>query len=87
MGLAAGPFYGILLFAVICLIMYLNNRRRSSLAVEAATVSHTPDIHLPDYRSDPSGRVKEDALVRMKELQELRAANMISDAEYEQKRA
>ena len=106
MGLYAGPFYGVLLFAVICAGLYYYQRRNpSSAAPDAATTTtlepRSEPSNLPaqpyvssaanDRRARKAAAqragVREDAMDRMKQLKELRAANMISETEYEEKRA
>ncbi len=80
MSLYAGTFYGWLLFGVIVIGMVLAAKRKSSEPQAAFTgvdSAFTPS----DFQSS------EDTMARMRELKNLRAANLISDSEYEKKRA
>jgi hypothetical protein len=75
MVLYAGTIYGVALFVVVLLGMLLtaNKNQRPSQG----------DVTVSTGRFKPS----EDTLSRMKELKDLRAANLISESEYEEKRA
>ncbi len=73
--LYAGTFYGFLLFGMIVIGMVLNAKRHPKQS--------QVDFADTYYKHEES----ESTLSRMKELKDLRAANLISDAEYEQKRA
>ncbi len=72
--LYAGTFYGWLLFGVVLIGMVLNAKRKPQSSQK--DFSYTPD----------SFKSSEDTMSRMKELKNLRAANLISETEYEQKR-
>ncbi len=74
MALYAGTFYGILLFVVVVIGMSLS----------ASRTPRQPQYDLADTSSLLQS--SEDILARMKELKNLRAANLISEAEYEEKR-
>lgn len=74
MSLYAGTFYGLLLFGVVVAGMLLTANRKP----------RRPQLNFADayYKYEAT----ENTLSRMKELKDLRAANLISDAEYTQKR-
>ncbi len=72
--LYAGTFYGWLLYGIVVIGMVLNARRKPQSPQQ--DFSYTPD----------SFKSSEDTMSRMKELKNLRAANLISEMEYEQKR-
>src|SRR5919198_31892 len=82
MSLYAGTIYGWLLFGVVLIGMLILAKRQqkndSGLYRDPIKVSFG-DAH---YRP----QVSETVLARMKELKELRAANLISETEYEEKR-
>lgn len=75
MSLYAGTIYGWLLFGVVAIGMVLNTKRKPG----------QPQVNFADtyYKYEAT----ENTLSRMKELKDLRAANLINDTEYEQKRA
>ncbi len=74
MSLYAGTFYGLLLFGVIIVGMILAANRKP----------RQPQV---DFTITPSElESSQDTLSRMKELKDLRAANLISEMEYEEKR-
>jgi hypothetical protein len=75
MSLYAGTFYGVLLFVVVVIGMALLGNRKQGMP------QGTFAVNADKLRSS------EDTLSRMKELKDLRAANLISEVEYEQKRA
>ncbi|MGC1375642.1 MAG: SHOCT domain-containing protein [Anaerolineales bacterium] len=103
MTLYAGAIYGLLLFAVIWIAQYFFSRRRASsaLAGKKAMLEQPAKFEQQEetYRSFPAedrqaskraaekAMTADNAVVRMKNLKELRDAGMISAAEYEQKRA
>lgn len=78
--LIAGPIYGLLIEAVVLIVQWYRGRNappsqnRASNSYRAATPQHNRPT-----QSDDSVR-------RMRELKELHAQGMISDAEYQQKR-
>jgi hypothetical protein len=77
MSLYAGLIYGFLLFIVVVIVMeVLANRSPVNVQPKASYVPQKNNVGI-------SGK----ALERMKELQKLRDANMISDDEYQRKRA
>jgi putative oligomerization/nucleic acid binding protein len=93
----SGAFIGLIIFAVVVLIWYWNSSRNMSVGFAGDGASGAPaapvrDRAEPSYRapsasgedSEPTGQ---DAVARMKTLKEMRAANLISESEYEQKRA
>ncbi len=75
MSLYAGTAYGWLLFGVIVIGMLLAGERKQ----------RQPQVNFADtyYKSE----VTENTLSRMKELKDLRAASLISESEYEEKRS
>ena len=97
MSISAGLIYGFLLFIVVFIGMWFSARRSagygaSGLAAlqkqehesirDAQYSSHKNFGEIPDRT-----KTAESASARMKELKDLRAANMISESEYEEKRA
>jgi hypothetical protein len=117
MALYAGLIYGLLLFIVVCLFMFISSNRSPGEAGEtrlekanaALEEAKQYRVRAEEFReqaelfraraeqsSDPmdifrqSGTDKpapQNALERMKELKRLRDANMISETEYQEKRA
>ncbi len=75
MSLYAGTIYGLLLFGVVLVGMVLAANRRQGQPLDDFVI--TPD----------KLKSSEDTLSRMKELKDLRAANLISETEYEDKRS
>jgi hypothetical protein len=81
MSLYAGLIYGLLLFVVVAGGMfYLANKSPS-----AADPQVSP--HKPSQESRSGFRLTSDAAVRLKQLKDLHDANLISESEYQQKRA
>jgi len=102
MSLIAGTIYGLLLFAVVYVGMaFLGTRRGSAGAGTNDQVQQLVERaeqirkQTEDFRESASGlreskkkiQASGSALAKMKELKELRDANMISEAEYEKKRS
>ncbi len=103
MTLYSGVFYGLLLFVVILAIWYFANRRKASSGfpadraiLEQASRSRSQAQQFYSSLSNfdegtpqtaERGGDSEAVLTRMQTLKELREANLISEAEYEQKRA
>jgi hypothetical protein len=93
MSLYSGAFYGLLIFMVVLIIWYFYSRWNPSAAPAGDGSALEPAVQYYDSASEPDrGRVQrargvEDSLARMKELNKLRDANMISSDEYEHKRA
>lgn len=103
MGLYAGPFYGLLLFVAILLIeMVYTWRNGTGWLYDGGGSSGSAAHRVPQAAqydtmiSDLNERIAEsgrraasagDSVARMKQLDKLRAANMITKAEYDQKRA
>jgi hypothetical protein len=96
MVLFSGTIYGFLLFIVI-FVFWLLNLIRSQNPSAGALQRQEDAEQLKQYRehvkqqqvgvhSVQKSGASEDPVVRMKKLNELRAQNMISEAEYEQKR-
>jgi hypothetical protein len=75
----SGTVYGLLVFAVVVVIWYIRNRRSSSAAVATNDFTFTP--------REPAHSLQGDTAARLRELERLRAENLISASEYEQKRA
>jgi hypothetical protein len=97
MALFSGAFYGFLLFLVI-FVFWLINQIRGQNPSSGALQRQEDAEQLKQYRehvkpqqagvySVQKGGAAKDPEVRLKRLEELRSQNMISEAEYEQKRA
>lgn len=86
MSLYAGIFYGLILFALIYFGIKIWGSRldKNSASASPTPIKRTsvPAPHFGGAAADVG-----DALRRMKELQQLRDANLVSESEYEQKRA
>lgn len=78
MSLYSGTIYGWLFFGIVVIGMMINARRHPN--TDRVPVHSTYEKHPQSYNS-------ENSIARMKELKELRAANLISENEYEEKRA
>lgn len=103
MSISAGLIYGFILFILVLIGMWIYAKRFASNEPEAGYGAINPSAlrgrepegfrDIPGFGHDPlgesrkKGRTSETALARMKELKDLRAANMISESEYESKRA
>jgi hypothetical protein len=83
MSLYAGTIYGWVLFGLVAIGMMILANRRPKIAEEV----HRPPVHALFESASYNPRVSESTVARMKELKELRAANLISETEYEEKRA
>jgi hypothetical protein len=83
MSLYAGTIYGWLLFGLVVIGMMIYARRRPKMGGEI----HSTPVRTVFDTASFKPHVSETVLARMKELKELRAANLISEAEYEEKRA
>jgi putative oligomerization/nucleic acid binding protein len=83
MSLYAGTIYGWLFFGLVVVGMMIVANRRQKIGDE---VQRTP-VHTVFETASFKPRYSETILARMKELKELRAANLISEVEYEEKRA
>jgi hypothetical protein len=83
MSLYVGTIYGWLLFGLVIIGMIILANRRPKIAEEI----HRAPVNLLFKSTSYNPHVSETALARMKELKELRAANLISETEYEEKRA
>jgi hypothetical protein len=79
MSLYSGTIYGWIFFGIVVIGMMINARRKPNIS--RVPVYSTFENH--PHQSYNS----ENATARMKELKELRAANLISKNEYEEKRA
>ena len=102
MAIYAGLLYGLVLFVVIIAIWYLVSRRQASKRAAVGDVlaqskqfrdQLRQSYHFPSSTEEDNADALEraveaqDAVSRMKELKRLRDSNLISDAEYEQKRS
>jgi Short C-terminal domain len=83
MSLYAGTIYGWLFFGLALVGMMIQANRRQKIG---EGMQHTPVRTIFETASFKP-HYSETILARMKELKELRAANLISEAEYEEKRA
>ena len=83
MSLYAGTIYGWLLFGLVVIGMMIQARRHPRVG-EGIGRNTTPTV-LESTSYNP--RISETALARMKELKDLRAADLISEEEYQNKRA
>jgi len=100
MAMSAGLIYGFALFIVIFIWLWFNAQRSASglsntyygtKGLSALEKQERDSIHDAQYSShenfaEPPGKSK-DTKARLNELQDLRAANMVSESEYEKKRA
>jgi hypothetical protein len=91
MSLYAGAIYGLLVFVVVAIIWAFAQRRSlaGSGTVQSRGWKNTAANHAPGHNRPVIQQHNEDAgaMARMSELKKLRAADMISEAEYQQKRA
>lgn len=99
MSLYAGAIYGFLLFLVVYVIMQIWAKRsspdkssledamtgRANRAAELAEQIRRTNLEFENRGTGANASF--DALNRMKQLKEMRDANLISESEYEQKRA
>jgi hypothetical protein len=83
MSLYAGTIYGWLFFGVVVIGMLILANRRPKIG---EGIQRTPVNTLFESASY-NPHVSDTVLARMKELKELHAANLISESEYEEKRA
>ncbi|MCC6298290.1 MAG: SHOCT domain-containing protein [Anaerolineales bacterium] len=74
MSLYAGTIYGLILFAIIYVSMKFAGKR------------FIPSEQAPSQKFQRQAELPGDTVKRMKELRDLRDANLISESEYEQKR-
>jgi hypothetical protein len=91
MSLYSGAIYGFLLFAIIA-VLWAWNQWRNPQAAPASSAYRRPYTPPPPRRvyapSEPATAEPDDGtLARLKELKRLRASNMITEAEYEEKRS
>ncbi len=82
--LTAGPIYGLLIEVLVLFVMLLRALWRIVKTGMASTVS--PGNSGTASYPTPLTLASEDSLDRMKELKQMRAENLISEAEYQQKR-
>src|SRR6476660_4317648 len=83
MSLYAGTIYGWLFFGLVVIGLLINAKRRQKIGYEMPRTPVRSMFETASFKPHYS----ETILARMKELKELRAANLISEAEYEEKRA
>jgi hypothetical protein len=83
MSLYAGTIYGWLLFGLVVIGMMIQARRHPRVG-EMTGRNTTPTVF---ESTSYNPRISETALARMKELKDLRAADLISEEEYQNKRA
>jgi hypothetical protein len=83
MSLYAGTIYGCVLFGLVAIGMMILANRRPKIGEEM----HRAPVHALFESASYNPRVSESTVARMKELKELRAAKLISETEYEEKRA
>jgi len=83
MSLYAGTIYGWLFFGLVVIGMLIYANRRPKIGEEL----RRPSINASFKSASYNPRASETIMARMKELKELRAANLISETEYEEKRA
>lgn len=83
MSLYAGTIYGWLFFGLVVLGMMIIANRRQKIGYEMPRAPVRSIFESASYKP----HLSENTLARMKELKELRAANLINEAEYEEKRA
>lgn len=79
MSLYSGTIYGWLLFGIVLIGMWINAKRGQN--TDRVPVYSTFENHPHKFYNSES------VVARMKELKELRANNLISETEYEEKRA
>ena len=98
MSISAGLIYGFLLFIVVLIGMLVSAKRSASNsatagygALQRQEQESIRDALYSSHKNFGEPRdntnVAESSLARMKELKELRASNMISESEYEEKRS
>jgi hypothetical protein len=83
MSLYAGTIYGWLVFGLVVIGMIIYTKGHPKIG---EGTHHNP-VRAMFESASYKPHVSETALARMKELKELRAANLISETEYEEKRA
>ena len=90
MSLYAGVIYGLLLFVLLVIIWARVQPKDVTIAGQDRASARTAAAIRPYPKNSPvieAPAEEGDAVARMKELNKLHAAHMISEAEYQQKRA
>ena len=93
MSLYAGLIYGLLLYAVVEAVILLYQRGQASATGTDASRPAWNATSTPSFKTSRGSRTSQappagsNTLARMERLKELRAANMISEDEYQQKRS
>ncbi len=85
MSLYSGTIYGWLLFGLVALGMLINAKRKQKVGSGNNRAGRMPVNSMFENTFDKPYD-SENVLARMKELKQLRAANLISETEYEEKR-
>ncbi|KXK15971.1 MAG: hypothetical protein UZ14_CFX002000144 [Chloroflexi bacterium OLB14] len=83
MSLYTGTFYGFIFFAIV----YVGIKKLTKPSDEAIAEISSTHVNKPSSPKFGETSNKRDTLQRMKELEQLRDANLITETEYEQKRA
>lgn len=83
MSLYAGTLYGFIFFAIV----YVGIKKLTKPSNKAIAETSSIHVNKPASLKFRETSNKRDTLQRMKELEQLRNANLITEAEYEQKRA
>lgn len=91
MSLYAGLIYGFVLYGLVLIVLLFRRLRQMTRAQADQThprrqTAATGDVN-DSRRTNHPAAAQPNALARMQRLKELRAANMISETEYQQKRA
>src|SRR6185369_14812162 len=87
MSLYSGVIYGLLLFVVVAAIWAWANRSSLMALAGGQAITWTPPPARPAAPSAASPQPNGRTMARLAELKKLRAADMISEAEYQQKRS
>jgi hypothetical protein len=91
MSLYAGVIYGLLLFVVVAAIWAWSNRTIIGAPALSPAAAWTPPPARPAARravpTPAAPRPNDSTMARLAELKKLRAADMVSEAEYQQKRS
>ena len=91
MSLYAGVIYGLVLYGLVLIVLLFRRRGQVTLIQKDQTRPRRETVAVGDFndgrRTTHPAPAQADALARMKRLKELRTADMISESEYQQKRA
>jgi len=85
MSLYAGTIYGWIFFGFVVIGMLINTNRRQQMRTGSHRAERTAVNAMFENTFDKPYD-SENLVARMKELKDLRAANLISETEYEEKR-